>query len=207
MQLSHSDYARETRLEGAYFVGSPQQIIDKLLYQHELFGHGRFLAQVDLGGLPYDKVAQTMTWLARDDCGTASERERRPINSITHQVEVYQVTSASGYGLTIGAFSFDVPRGEVPVEHFGHAIMVYVVNADGHEHTLSLRIRYPQLFQLLHPVGSPGLHGLNYYSAPPHRSSSNSAASGVSTERGCRRVRSRCCQSQSRHQCKQFTFC
>lgn len=35
---------------GPRFVGSPQQIIDKVLYERELFGHDRFLAQVDLEG-------------------------------------------------------------------------------------------------------------------------------------------------------------
>jgi alkanesulfonate monooxygenase SsuD/methylene tetrahydromethanopterin reductase-like flavin-dependent oxidoreductase (luciferase family) len=66
MQLSRSDYERATSLPGAYFVGSPQQIIDKLLYQHELFGHQRFLAQIDIGGLPYSKVAQTIELLATE---------------------------------------------------------------------------------------------------------------------------------------------
>lgn len=66
MQLSRSDYERATSLEGAYFVGSPQQIIDKLLYQYEMFGHQRFMAQIDIGGLPYAKVAQTIELLATE---------------------------------------------------------------------------------------------------------------------------------------------
>lgn len=66
MQLSRADYEWATSLKGAYFVGSPQQIIDKLLYQHELFGHQRFLAQIDIGGLPYHKVAQTIELLATE---------------------------------------------------------------------------------------------------------------------------------------------
>ena len=66
MQLSRGDYERAASLTGAYFVGSPQQIIDKLLYQHELFGHQRFLAQIDIGGLPYNKVAQTIELLATE---------------------------------------------------------------------------------------------------------------------------------------------
>lgn len=37
-------------------VGSPQQVIDKILYQHEQFGHQRYLAQIDFGGVPYAKV-------------------------------------------------------------------------------------------------------------------------------------------------------
>jgi probable LLM family oxidoreductase len=66
MHLSRGDYERAASLEGAYFVGSPQQIIDKLLYQHEMFGHQRFMAQIDIGGLPYSKVAQTIELLATE---------------------------------------------------------------------------------------------------------------------------------------------
>jgi alkanesulfonate monooxygenase SsuD/methylene tetrahydromethanopterin reductase-like flavin-dependent oxidoreductase (luciferase family) len=66
IQLSRSEYERAASLEGAYFVGSPQQIIDKLLYQHEMFGHQRFMAQIDIGGLPYHKVAQTIELLATE---------------------------------------------------------------------------------------------------------------------------------------------
>jgi hypothetical protein len=45
-------------------VGSPQEVIDKLLYQKELFGHQRFLAQVDVGGMPFRMVARTIELLA-----------------------------------------------------------------------------------------------------------------------------------------------
>jgi hypothetical protein len=47
-------------------VGSPQEIIDKVLYERELFGHDRFLAQVDLGALPYAEVARVIESLAVD---------------------------------------------------------------------------------------------------------------------------------------------
>jgi alkanesulfonate monooxygenase SsuD/methylene tetrahydromethanopterin reductase-like flavin-dependent oxidoreductase (luciferase family) len=49
---------------GPIFVGSPQQIVDKLMYERELFGHDRFLAQLDIGGLPYAKVANSIELLA-----------------------------------------------------------------------------------------------------------------------------------------------
>jgi alkanesulfonate monooxygenase SsuD/methylene tetrahydromethanopterin reductase-like flavin-dependent oxidoreductase (luciferase family) len=52
--------------EGALFVGSPQQIIDKILYEHRLFGHQRFIAQVDIGGLPFGKVADVIELLATE---------------------------------------------------------------------------------------------------------------------------------------------
>jgi alkanesulfonate monooxygenase SsuD/methylene tetrahydromethanopterin reductase-like flavin-dependent oxidoreductase (luciferase family) len=63
------DVARELYLAraaatGPIFVGSPQQIVDKLMYERELFGLDRFLAQVDLGGLPFAKVANSIELLA-----------------------------------------------------------------------------------------------------------------------------------------------
>jgi alkanesulfonate monooxygenase SsuD/methylene tetrahydromethanopterin reductase-like flavin-dependent oxidoreductase (luciferase family) len=51
---------------GPLFVGSPQEIIDKVLYERELFGHERFLAQVDLGALPYAEIARVIELLAAD---------------------------------------------------------------------------------------------------------------------------------------------
>lgn len=49
---------------GPIFVGSPQEIVDKLAYERELFGHDRFLAQIDIGGLPYAKVSRSIELLA-----------------------------------------------------------------------------------------------------------------------------------------------
>ena len=53
-----------TELHGALLVGSPQEVIDKILYQHELFGHTRFLAQMSLGAMPHDKILHSMELLA-----------------------------------------------------------------------------------------------------------------------------------------------
>jgi alkanesulfonate monooxygenase SsuD/methylene tetrahydromethanopterin reductase-like flavin-dependent oxidoreductase (luciferase family) len=46
--------------EGAYFMGSPQEIIDKILMQHEWFKHDRFGLQLSVGTLPHDKVMQAI---------------------------------------------------------------------------------------------------------------------------------------------------
>jgi alkanesulfonate monooxygenase SsuD/methylene tetrahydromethanopterin reductase-like flavin-dependent oxidoreductase (luciferase family) len=56
----------ETRAapQGPIFVGSPQEIIDKLGYERSLFGHDRVLAQIDIGGLPYSKVSRSIELLA-----------------------------------------------------------------------------------------------------------------------------------------------
>jgi len=54
--------------DGPIFVGSPQEIVDKIMRERELFGHQRFLAQVDIGGLPYAKVAESIELLGRRCC-------------------------------------------------------------------------------------------------------------------------------------------
>lgn len=48
----------------ALMVGSPQLIIEKILRQHELFGHQRILLQMDLGGIPFDKLARNIELVA-----------------------------------------------------------------------------------------------------------------------------------------------
>lgn len=65
-EISRRDYEQLASPRGSLFVGSPQEIADKILYEHELFGHQRFLAQIDIGGLPYAKVAQVIELLASD---------------------------------------------------------------------------------------------------------------------------------------------
>ncbi|WIJ26342.1 LLM class flavin-dependent oxidoreductase [Devosia sp. RR2S18] len=46
--------------EGAYFMGSPQEIIDKILMQHEWFKHDRFGLQLSVGTLPHDKIMKAI---------------------------------------------------------------------------------------------------------------------------------------------------
>ena len=63
-QITRAAYDARASQHGAIFVGSPQQIIDKILYERELFGHQRFLAQIDIGGLPFANVARVIELFA-----------------------------------------------------------------------------------------------------------------------------------------------
>lgn len=65
-QMSRTDFDQMTRPETALFVGSSQQVIEKILRQYELFGHQRFIAQMDIGGLPFKKVAENIERLATE---------------------------------------------------------------------------------------------------------------------------------------------
>ena len=53
----------EATLRGALFVGEPARIVDKILYQHELFGHQRFLLQLTVGPIPHDRVMRAIELL------------------------------------------------------------------------------------------------------------------------------------------------
>jgi probable LLM family oxidoreductase len=51
---------------GALFAGSPQEIVEKILWEHEIVGHTRFLAQIGLGGLPFADTARSIELLATE---------------------------------------------------------------------------------------------------------------------------------------------
>lgn len=51
---------------GALYVGSPQEIVDKIGRERELFGHDRLMGQIDVGGLPFDKLASAIELYATE---------------------------------------------------------------------------------------------------------------------------------------------
>lgn len=52
------DYLRSST--GALMVGSVQEVTEKILYEHQLFGNTRFLAQASVGNVPHKKVLQSI---------------------------------------------------------------------------------------------------------------------------------------------------
>ncbi|MFD1777111.1 LLM class flavin-dependent oxidoreductase [Fredinandcohnia salidurans] len=63
-RMSRTDFEHMASPDTALFVGSPQQVAEKILTQYELFGHKRFLAQLDIGGQPFKNVAKGIELLA-----------------------------------------------------------------------------------------------------------------------------------------------
>src|SRR4029077_20566942 len=45
-EVPREEFESRAAPDGAIFVGSPQEIVDKIMHERELFGHQRFLAQV-----------------------------------------------------------------------------------------------------------------------------------------------------------------
>lgn len=59
-------FAQATDYRDALMVGSTDQIIEKILYQYELFGMQRFMAQIDFGGVPFDKLMKNIELIGND---------------------------------------------------------------------------------------------------------------------------------------------
>ncbi len=64
MDRASFDAARGLR--GADFVGSPAEVVDKILFQHAIFGHDRFLLQVFGGGMPHARVMRAIELLGTE---------------------------------------------------------------------------------------------------------------------------------------------
>ena len=86
--MDRAAFEASRSLRGANFVGSPQEVVDKILFQHGIFGHRRFLLQVIGGGMPHARVMRSIELLgtevapavrkalAADGTGTADTRRR-----------------------------------------------------------------------------------------------------------------------------------
>lgn len=64
MKREQFEFSRSLR--GADFVGSPQEVIEKILFQYEIFGHDRFLMQLTVGTLPHKKVLRAIELLGTE---------------------------------------------------------------------------------------------------------------------------------------------
>ncbi len=78
---TRAQFDAEAALRGANFVGSPEQLTQKILFQHELFGHDRFLVQLTVGPLPHEDVLRAIELLGTVvapavRAGIAAKRER-----------------------------------------------------------------------------------------------------------------------------------
>lgn len=60
VNISRSEFDQMTGPGTALSVGSPQEMIDKVMHQYELFGHRRYILQMDQGGLPFAKLARSI---------------------------------------------------------------------------------------------------------------------------------------------------
>jgi probable LLM family oxidoreductase len=61
--ITRQQFDAERSPRGALLVGDPQEVVDKILFEHELFGNQRFLLQLTLGTMPHRKVLRAIELL------------------------------------------------------------------------------------------------------------------------------------------------
>ncbi len=61
--MRREQYEASATVRGANFVGSPDDIIEKILFQHSIFNHQRLLLQLSVGTMPHDKVMHAIELL------------------------------------------------------------------------------------------------------------------------------------------------
>jgi len=58
--MTRDQFESSRTLRGANFVGSPQEVVEKILFQHEVFGHQRCMLQFSVGTVPHDRMMRSI---------------------------------------------------------------------------------------------------------------------------------------------------
>ena len=61
--MTRESFNASCTVRGANFIGTPDDVIEKILFQHEIFGHQRFLLMPGLGTMPHEKVMHAIELL------------------------------------------------------------------------------------------------------------------------------------------------
>jgi alkanesulfonate monooxygenase SsuD/methylene tetrahydromethanopterin reductase-like flavin-dependent oxidoreductase (luciferase family) len=66
LPLQRPTFDAALTLRGALVAGSVDQVVEKIVFQHGLFGHDRFMAQTSLGSMPHDLVLKSIELLGTE---------------------------------------------------------------------------------------------------------------------------------------------
>lgn len=61
--ITRQQFEGSRSLRGSDFVGTPDEVIEKILFQNKIFGHGRFLIQLGIGSIPHAKMMRAIELL------------------------------------------------------------------------------------------------------------------------------------------------
>jgi probable LLM family oxidoreductase len=60
------DFLAQADAPGAYFVGDPDEVAERIVHLHGYMGHMRHFLQMDIGGLPQEHFLESLTLLATE---------------------------------------------------------------------------------------------------------------------------------------------
>jgi probable LLM family oxidoreductase len=58
--FTRDQFEQSRTLRGANFIGSPDEVVEKILFQHKIFRHDRFMVQFSVGSLPHEKMLKSI---------------------------------------------------------------------------------------------------------------------------------------------------
>jgi probable LLM family oxidoreductase len=83
--LTRADYDQSLSLRGANLVGSPQEVAEKILWQHEIFGHERTLLQFSVGPMPHAQIMRSIELFGTEVAPVVREEIARRTRSSVDQ--------------------------------------------------------------------------------------------------------------------------
>jgi probable LLM family oxidoreductase len=72
--MTREQFEASCTLRGANMVGSPDDVIEKILFQHKIFGHSRFLLQMSVGSVPHHKLLRSIELFAKEVAPAVREK-------------------------------------------------------------------------------------------------------------------------------------
>ena len=75
--MNKESYVDALDVRNVLLVGSPDTIVEKMLYQYDLYGHNRTMLQIDLGGMPFDEVKRNIEVIAKEIAPRVKEEIRK----------------------------------------------------------------------------------------------------------------------------------
>jgi alkanesulfonate monooxygenase SsuD/methylene tetrahydromethanopterin reductase-like flavin-dependent oxidoreductase (luciferase family) len=57
---SRAQYDAQRGPRGALLVGTPEEVAERIVYQHGIFGHQRFLMQFSVGSMPHGQIMRAI---------------------------------------------------------------------------------------------------------------------------------------------------
>jgi probable LLM family oxidoreductase len=58
--MTRAQFDAAAELRGSNFIGAPEEVAEKILFQHEIFRHQRFLVQFSVGTLPHASIMRSI---------------------------------------------------------------------------------------------------------------------------------------------------
>lgn len=82
--MTRSQFEASCELHGANFVGSPEQIIEKILYQYDIFQHQRLLLMFGVGTMPHAQMLHAIELFGREVAPVVREEIARRERAARH---------------------------------------------------------------------------------------------------------------------------